>query len=140
MAVYPEYMVAPIRQDLTEAGFEQLMTPEAVEAALADKEGTVLVAVNSVCGCAAGKARPALKMALASSDKKPTKLVTVFAGMETEAVAKMREHLLPYPPSSPCIALFKDGELVHMIERYHIEGNDAMRIVDNLQGAFEEYC
>jgi putative YphP/YqiW family bacilliredoxin len=132
MAVYPEYMVAPIRQDLVEVGFEQLMTPEEVE--------TALVAVNSVCGCAAAKARPALKMALASADKKPAKLVTVFAGMETEAVAKMREHLLPYPPSSPCIALFKNGELVHMIERYHIEGNDAMRIVNNLQGAFEEYC
>ena len=133
-------MVAPIRQDLTEVGFEQLMTPEAVDIALADTTGTVLVAVNSVCGCAAAKARPALKMALASAAKKPGKLVTVFAGMETEAVAKMREHLLPYPPSSPCIALFKDGELVHMIERYHIEGSDAMRIVNNLQGAFEEYC
>jgi putative YphP/YqiW family bacilliredoxin len=140
MAVYPEYMVAPIRQDLVEAGFEQLMSPQDVDAALAATEGTVLVAVNSVCGCAAGKARPALKMALASSDKKPTKLVTVFAGMETDAVAKMREHLLPYPPSSPCIGLFKDGELVHMIERYHIEGSDLMRIVNNLQGAFEEYC
>ena len=140
MATYPEYMVAPIRQDLVEAGFEQLMTPEAVDAVLNEQSGTVLVAVNSVCGCAAGKARPALKMAVASSDKKPTKLVTVFAGMETEAVAKMREHLLPYPPSSPSIALFKDGELVHMIERYHIEGNDLTRIVNNLQGAFEEYC
>lgn len=140
MAVYPEYMVAPIRQDLTEAGFEQLMTPEAVDAALGEHSGTVLLAVNSVCGCAAGKARPALKLAVSSSDKKPAKLVTVFAGMETEAVAKAREHMLPYPPSSPAIALFKDGELVHMIERYHIEGNDMMRIVDNLQGAFDEYC
>jgi len=140
MATYPEYMVAPIRQDLVEAGFEQLMTPEEVDNVLNQQDGTVLVAVNSVCGCAAGKARPALKLALASSDKKPSKLVTVFAGMETEAVAKVREHLLPYPPSSPSIALFKDGELVHMIERYHIEGNDMMRIVDNLQGAFEEYC
>ena len=139
MAVYPEYMVAPIRQDLVEAGFEQLMTPEAVEQAL-DTDGTVLVAVNSVCGCAAAKARPALKLALASAPKKPGKLVTVFAGMETDAVAKMRQHLLPYPPSSPCIGLFKDGELVHMIERYHIEGSDLMRIVNNLQGAFEEYC
>jgi putative YphP/YqiW family bacilliredoxin len=140
MATYPEYMVAPIRQDLVEAGFEQLMTPEAVDAVLNEQSGTVLVAVNSVCGCAAGKARPALKLAVSSSDKKPNKLVTVFAGMETEAVAKVREHLLPYPPSSPCIALFKDGELVHMIERYHIEGNDLMRIANNLQGAFEEYC
>ncbi|TGD81203.1 BrxA/BrxB family bacilliredoxin [Hymenobacter wooponensis] len=140
MATYPEYMVAPIRQDLVEAGFEQLMTPEEVDAVLNEQSGTVLVAVNSVCGCAAGKARPALKLAVSSSDKKPSKLVTVFAGMETEAVAKVREHLLPYPPSSPCIALFKDGELVHMIERYHIEGNDLMRIANNLQGAFEEYC
>ncbi|UYZ63054.1 BrxA/BrxB family bacilliredoxin [Hymenobacter weizhouensis] len=140
MATYPEYMVAPIRQDLVEAGFEQLMTPEEVDAVLSEQEGTVLVAVNSVCGCAAAKARPALKMAVSSSEKKPSKLVTVFAGMETEAVAKAREHMLPYPPSSPCIALFKDGELVHMIERYHIEGNDLMRIVNNLQGAFEEHC
>jgi putative YphP/YqiW family bacilliredoxin len=140
MAMYPEYMVAPIREDLTSAGFEQLMTPEEVENVLNEKEGTVLVAVNSVCGCAAAKARPALKMAVSSSDKRPAKLVTVFAGMETEAVAAAREHMLPYPPSSPCIALFKDGELVHMIERYHIEGNDLVRIVDNLKGAFEEYC
>ncbi|PIQ21464.1 MAG: hypothetical protein COW65_08960, partial [Cytophagales bacterium CG18_big_fil_WC_8_21_14_2_50_42_9] len=128
--MYPEYMVAPIREDLTSVGFEQLMTPEEVENALSDQEGTVLVAVNSVCGCAAAKARPALKMAVSAADKRPTKLVTVFAGMETEAVAKAREHMLPYPPSSPCIALFKDGELVHMIERYHIEGNDLVRIVD----------
>ena len=140
MATYPEYMVAPIRQDLVEAGFEQLMTAEEVDAALTPEEGTVLVAVNSVCGCAAGKARPALKLAVASADKKPSRLVTVFAGMEADAVNKVREHLLPYPPSSPCIALFKDGELVHMIERHHIEGNDMMRIANNLQGAFEEYC
>ena len=140
MAMYPEYMVAPIREDLTSVGFEQLMTSEEVENALSEKEGTVLVAVNSVCGCAAAKARPALKMAVSAADKRPTKLVTVFAGMETEAVAKAREHMLPYLPSSPCIALFKDGELVHMIERYHIEGNDLVRIVDNLKGAFEEYC
>ncbi|MCC9137314.1 BrxA/BrxB family bacilliredoxin [Pontibacter silvestris] len=139
MAMYPEYMVAPIREDLTSAGFEQLMTPEEVEQAIAS-EGTVLVAVNSVCGCAAAKARPALKMAVAASDKKPAKLVTVFAGMEQDAVAKAREHMLPYPPSSPSIALFKNGELVHMIERYHIEGSELNRIVDNLQGAFEEYC
>ncbi|GAA4005956.1 BrxA/BrxB family bacilliredoxin [Hymenobacter fastidiosus] len=140
MATYPEYMVAPIRQDLTDAGFEQLMTPEAVDSALGAQSGTVLLAVNSVCGCAAAKARPALKLAVSSSDKKPAKLVTVFAGMETAAVAQARQHMLPYPPSSPSIALFKDGELVHVIERHHIEGNDLMRIVDNLQGAFEEHC
>ena len=140
MGMYPEYMVAPIREDLTSVGFEQLMTPEEVENALASKEGTVLVAINSVCGCAASKARPALKMAVSAADKKPTKMVTVFAGMEGDAVAKAREHMLPYPPSSPSIALFKNGELVHMIERHHIEGNDLVRIVDNLKGAFEEYC
>lgn len=139
MGMYPEYMVAPIREDLTSSGFEQLMTPEEVEQAL-KTEGTVLLAVNSVCGCAASKARPALKMAVAAGDKTPTKLVTVFAGMEQEAVAKAREYMLPYPPSSPSIALFKDGELVHMIERYHIEGNELHRIVDNLKGAFEAYC
>lgn len=140
MAMYPEYMVAPIREDLTSVGFEQLMTPEEVDRVLNETEGTVLVAVNSVCGCAAAKARPALKMAVSAADKRPDKLVTVFAGMETEAVAKAREHMLPYPPSSPSIALFRNGELVHMIERYHIEGNDMIRIVDNLKGAFEEYC
>ena len=140
MGMYPEYMVAPIREDLTSAGFEQLMTPEEVESALSAKEGTVLVAINSVCGCAASKARPALKMAVSSADKKPAKLVTVFAGMEGEAVAKAREFMLPYPPSSPSIALFKNGELVHMIERHHIEGNDLVRIVDNLKGAFEANC
>ncbi|GAA4303899.1 BrxA/BrxB family bacilliredoxin [Nibribacter koreensis] len=140
MGMYPEYMVAPIREDLTSVGFEQLMTPEEVESVLNQKEGTVLVAINSVCGCAASKARPALKMAVASSENKPAKLVTVFAGMEGDAVAKAREFMLPYPPSSPSIALFKDGELVHMIERHHIEGNDLTRIVDSLQGAFEDYC
>ncbi len=140
MGMYPEYMVAPIREDLTSVGFEQLMTPEEVESALSSKEGTVLVAINSVCGCAASKARPALKMAVSAADKKPSKLVTVFAGMEGEAVAKAREFMLPYPPSSPSIALFKNGELVHMIERHHIEGNDLVRIVDNLKGAFEANC
>lgn len=140
MGMYPEYMVAPIREDLTSAGFEQLMTPQEVENILNEKNGTVLVAINSVCGCAASKARPALKMAVSAAEKKPSKLVTVFAGMEGEAVAKAREYMLPYPPSSPSIALFKDGELVHMIERHHIEGNDLVRIVDNLKGAFEAYC
>ena len=140
MGMYPEYMVAPIREDLTSAGFEQLMTPEEVENVLSKKEGTVLVAINSVCGCAASKARPALKMAVSSADKKPSKMITVFAGMEADAVSKAREYMLPYPPSSPSIALFKNGELVHMIERHHIEGNDLVRIVDNLKGAFEAYC
>jgi len=140
MGMYPEYMVAPIREDLTSAGFEQLMTPEEVKQAMENNSETVLVAVNSVCGCAASKARPALKMALSAADKKPAKLITVFAGMEGEAVAKAREYMLPYPPSSPSIALFKGGELVHMIERHHIEGNDLGTIVNNLKGAFDEYC
>ena len=140
MGMYPEYMVAPIREDLTSVGFEQLMTPEEVESVLGSKEGTVLVAINSVCGCAASKARPALKMAVSAADKKPSKMITVFAGMEGEAVAKAREFMLPYPPSSPSIALFKNGELVHMIERHHIEGNDLVRIVDNLKGAFDANC
>ena len=140
MGMYPEYMVAPIREDLTSVGFEQLMTPEEVESVLGSKEGTVLVAINSVCGCAASKARPALKMAVSAAEKKPSKMITVFAGMEGEAVAKAREYMLPYPPSSPSIALFKNGELVHMVERHHIEGNDLVRIVDNLKGAFEANC
>ena len=140
MAMYPEYMVAPIREDLTSAGFEQLMTSEEVDQVLKNEKGAVLVAINSVCGCAASKARPALKIAIESATHKPDKLVTVFAGMEADAVAKAREYMLPYPPSSPSIALFKGGELVHMIERHHIEGNDMMTIVHNLQGAFEEYC
>ena len=140
MGMYPEYMVAPIREDLTSAGFEQLMTSEEVENVLSQKEGTVLVAINSVCGCAASKARPALKMAVTSADKKPAKLVTVFAGMETEAVSKAREFMLPYPPSSPAIALFKNGQLVHFIERHQIEGRPAQMIANNLINAFEQYC
>jgi putative YphP/YqiW family bacilliredoxin len=140
MAMYPEYMVAPIREDLTSAGFEQLMTPEEVEQVMKNEKGTVLVAINSVCGCAASKARPALKMAIESANAKPEKMVTVFAGMEADAVAKAREFMMPYPPSSPSIGLFKNGELVHMVERHHIEGNDLMTIVHNLQGAFEEHC
>lgn len=140
MGMYPEYMVAPIREDLTSVGFEQLMTAEEVDQALKSEKGTVLVAINSVCGCAASKARPALKLALETAEKRPSKLVTVFAGMETEAVAKAREFMAPYPPSSPSIALLKDGELVHMVERHHIEGNDLMTIVNNLKGAFEDHA
>lgn len=140
MAMYPEYMVTPIRQDLVDAGFEQLMTPDEVRTALSADSGTVLVAINSVCGCAASKARPALKMALSAATRRPAKLVTVFAGMEADAVAQAREFMLPYPPSSPSIGLFKDGELVHMIQRHHIEGNDLPRLIENLKGAFEEFC
>jgi len=136
--MYPEYLVEPMRKELTSVGFEELKTPEEVDAAI-NSEGTVFVMVNSVCGCAAANARPAAKAAI-QHDKKPAKLVTVFAGMEKEAVDKARAYMLPYPPSSPAMALFKDGKLVHMIERHHIEGRPAQMIADNLVAAFEEYC
>ena len=136
--MYPEYMVTPMREELTSVGFEQLMTAEEVENAV-KSEGTVLVMVNSVCGCAAANARPAARASIKNA-KRPTKLVTVFAGMEKEAVDKARSFMLPYPPSSPSIALFKDGKLVHMIERHHIEGRPAEMIAANLVDAYEQYC
>lgn len=138
MSTYPEYMVSPMREELTKAGYEQLITPEAVEQAI-KAEGTVLVVVNSVCGCAAANARPAARAAV-QNGKRPDKLVTVFAGMEKEAVDKARSFMMPYPPSSPSMALFKDGKLVHMIERHHIEGRPAQMIADSLIGAFEQFC
>jgi len=127
-----------MRDELSQAGFEATRTAEEVEQNI-NKEGTTLVVVNSVCGCAAGSARPAARMAVAS-DKKPDHLITVFAGNDVEAVNKAREMMAPFPPSSPAMALFKDGELVHMIERHHIEGRTADMIAENLKGAFEEYC
>lgn len=136
--MYPEYLVEPMRAELTNVGFEELKTPEAVETAITG-EGTVLVVVNSVCGCAAANARPAARMA-AANEKHPDKLVTVFAGMEKEAVDKARGFMVPFPPSSPSMALFKDGKLVHMIERHQIEGRPAQMIADSLIGAFEQYC
>ncbi|MBK0382780.1 BrxA/BrxB family bacilliredoxin [Pedobacter sp. SD-b] len=136
--MYPEYLVAPMRTDLTSAGFEDLKNAEDVTKAI-ESEGTTFVVVNSVCGCAAANARPAAKIAAANS-KKPTKLITVFAGMEKDAVDAARNHMLPYPPSSPSMALFKDGKLVHIIERHQIEGRPAQMIADNLIGAFEQYC
>ena len=139
MATYPEYMVAPMREELTKVGFQQLNTPEEVETAI-QSEGTVFVVVNSVCGCAAGTARPGAILGVTQSAKRPDKTVTVFAGMEKEAVDKARAFMLPYPPSSPAMALFKDGKLVHMIERHHIEGSPAEMIAENLKAAFEEYC
>ena len=139
MGMYPEYMVAPIREDLTSAGFEQLMTPEEVENVLSQKEGTVLVAINSVCGCAARNARPGAKMSLDNA-KKPDFLVTAFAGVDKDAVTKAREHMFPFPPSSPSMALFKNGELVHMLERHHIEGRPAELIAENLKDAYNEFC
>jgi len=136
--MYPEYLVTPMREELTRVGFEELKDPETVTNAI-ESEGTVFVMVNSVCGCAAANARPAARMAVQNA-KHPDKLVTVFAGMETEAVNKARAYMLPYPPSSPAMALFKDGKLVHMIERYQIEGRPAQMIADNLINAFEQYC
>lgn len=136
--MYPEEIVIPMKQDLTSAGFEELLTPEAVDAAI-KAEGTTLVVVNSVCGCAAGMARPGVKMA-AKHSKRPDRLTTVFAGFDKEAVAQARNYMLPYPPSSPSIALFKDGKLVHFIERHHIEGRPANLIAENLTAAFDQYC
>ena len=136
--MYPEELVKPMRQDLASAGFEELYTGEAVENAL-KQDGTTLVVVNSVCGCAAANARPAAKLSLQNA-KTPNHLVTVFAGVDTEAVTKAREHMVPFPPSSPSMALFKDGELVHMIERHHIEGRPAEMIAENLMEAFNEHC
>ena len=136
--MYPEYLVAPMRAELTTSGFEELKDPESVKSAI-ESDGTVLVMVNSVCGCAAANARPAARMA-AKYEKHPDKLVTVFAGMETDAVNTARAYMLPYPPSSPAMDLFKDGKLVHMIERHQIEGRPAQMIADNLIGAFEQYC
>lgn len=137
--MYPEMLVAPMRAELTNIGFRELKTPEEVDSSIPNSEGTTLVVVNSVCGCAAGSARPGVSEAV-KHDKLPDHLVTVFAGMEKEAVDKARAYMMPYPPSSPSIALFKNGELVHMIERHHIEGRTAQMIADNLKAAFDEYC
>ena len=138
--MYPEQLVAPMRNDLTSVGFTELKTPEEVEDNLKNQKGTTLLVINSVCGCAAGAARPGVKWALQHTDKKPSQLATVFAGVDKEAVAKAREFTLPYPPSSPSIALFKDGELVHFVERHHIEGRNAQMIGEHLLEVFEEYC
>lgn len=136
--MYPEEMVKPMRAELTDAGFQDLYSAETVEQAIS-QTGTTLVVVNSVCGCAARNARPGAKMSL-DNVKKPSNLVTVFAGVDKEAVDKAREHMFPFPPSSPCMALFKNGELVHMLERHHIEGRPAELIAENLKDAFNEYC
>ena len=137
--MYPEEICTPMRLDLTEAGFEEMRNAQEVDTVLSEKSGSVLVMINSVCGCAAGNARPAVKIA-AKHNKVPDKLTTVFAGQDKEAVAKVRDYCLPYPPSSPSIALFKDGELVHFIERHHIEGRPAEMIAENLIQAFDENC
>ena len=137
--MYPVELTAPMAKDLTEFGFEALSTPEEVAEVLDQKEGTAMVVVNSVCGCAAANARPGAKLA-AQHDKTPDRMVTVFAGVDQEATAKAREYMLPYPPSSPSIALFKDGGLVHFLERHHIEGRPAEVIAQNLKLAFDRYC
>lgn len=136
--MYPTDLVMPMKAELTDKGFQDLATPTQVEEAL-KQSGTTLLVINSVCGCAAGAARPGVVYSL-TGDKKPDHLTTVFAGFDTEAVAAARKHLAPFPPSSPCVALFKDGELVHMLERHHIEGNPAGAIAANLQAAYDEYC
>ena len=136
---YSPLMVQPMRDDLTRIGFTELMTPEEVDAAVGVREGTLLVVVNSVCGCAAGKARPGVALAL-QHHARPTRLATVFAGMEIEATERARSHFEGYPPSSPQIALFKDGRLVRMLQRQDIEGREAAEIAADLRGAFDDYC
>ena len=137
--MYPEEIVIPMKEELTENGFSELLTPEQVESQLS-KQGTTLVMINSVCGCSAGSARPGVLMAVSNAAKKPDYLTTSFAGFDIQAINTLREKLLPYPPSSPAIALFKDGQLVHFIERHQIEGRPAQMIAHNLIGAFEAYC
>jgi len=137
--MYPAHLVAPMAKELTDYGFDGLTTPEEVSHLLETQQGTILLVVNSVCGCAAANARPAARISL-ENEKKPDHLVTVFAGVNKEATEKAREYLLPYPPSSPSIALFKDGKLVHFIERHHIEGRSADMIASNLKMAYDHYC
>ncbi len=136
--MYPEDLVLPMKGELTQNGFEDLVSPDAVENILS-KKGTTLVVVNSVCGCAAGSARPGVLKSLVG-DKKPDNMGTVFAGFDKDAVDVARGHMMPFPPSSPSVALFKDGELVHMVERHHIEGRTADMIAENLKMAYDEYC
>ncbi|RYD50976.1 MAG: BrxA/BrxB family bacilliredoxin [Sphingobacteriales bacterium] len=137
--MYPTELVAPMKAELTRYGFEELLTPTAVDETL-NASGTTLLVINSVCGCSAGTARPGAVMGLQAASKKPSRVVTTFAGYDLDAVAEARKHLLPYPPSSPCIALIKDGQVVHMIERHMIEGRPAQMIAANLKGALEQYC
>lgn len=137
--MYPEEIVIPMKEELTENGFTELLSPAEVEVQLA-KEGTTLVMINSVCGCSAGTARPGVLMAVHNTPKKPDYLTTSFAGFDVDAVKALRQHLMPYPPSSPAIALFKNGQLVHFIERHQIEGRPAQVIAQNLITAFEQHC
>jgi putative YphP/YqiW family bacilliredoxin len=137
--MYPQELVIPMKEELTDYGFAEMINAEQVENTLNTK-GTTLVMINSVCGCSAGTARPGVLMAVHNATKKPEQLATSFAGFDVEAVNQVRKHLMPYPPSSPAIALFKDGQLVHMIERHMIEGRSAQMIAQNLIGAFDEHC
>jgi putative YphP/YqiW family bacilliredoxin len=137
--MYPEQLTKPMEAELTNAGFEALHSAEQVQQVLDQKAGSVLLMINSVCGCAAANARPAV-IASAKSEKRPDKMVTVFAGVDKNAVDKAREYTFPFPPSSPSIALFKDGKLVHFIERHQIEGRPAQLIANNLAAAFQEFC
>lgn len=136
--MYPEAIVNPMKAELTTAGFLELLNPEDVDTAV-KSEGTVLMVVNSVCGCAAGACRPGVKKSL-ENGKKPSKLTTVFAGFDVDAVSQARKHFSPYPPSSPAIALFKNGELVHFVERHNIEGHNANAISEHLKAVYDEYC
>lgn len=137
--MYPEEIVIPMKEELTDNGFSELLTADDVEKILSEK-GTTLVMINSVCGCSAGTARPGVLMAVANTAKRPDHITTSFAGFDIDAVKQIRQHLMPYPPSSPAIALFKDGQLVHFIERHNIEGRSAQMIAENLLGAFDQYC
>jgi putative YphP/YqiW family bacilliredoxin len=137
--MYPQEIVIPMKEELTDNGFTELLTASDVDNQLS-KEGTTLVMINSVCGCSAGSARPGVLMAVANAKEKPDYITTSFAGFDIDAVKTLRRHLLPYPPSSPAIALFKNGQLVHFIERHQIEGRSAQVIAHNLIGAFAEYC
>lgn len=137
--MYPEEIVIPMKEELTDNGFSELLTPADVDAQLA-KQGTTLVMINSVCGCSAGTARPGVLMAVANAKEKPDYFTTSFAGFDIEAVKTLRQRLAPYPPSSPAIALFKNGQLVHFVERHQIEGRSAQVIANNLIGAFQEHC
>jgi putative YphP/YqiW family bacilliredoxin len=136
---YPEIMIRPMREDLTRLGVEELRTPAAVDETVKNSKGTVMVVVNSICGCAAGKARPGVALAL-QHDVKPDKVATVFAGADIEATDRARSYFTGYGPSSPSIALLKDGELVYMLERWQIEGRDATQIATELTKAFDEHC
>ena len=137
--MYPQEIVIPMKEELTDNGFKELLTGADVKQQLSE-EGTTLVMINSVCGCSAGTARPGVLMAVTNAEKKPDNLTTAFAGFDVEAVQTLRQHLMPYPPSSPAIALFKNGELVHFIERHQIEGRSAQMIANNLISAFEQHC